>query len=252
MRKTLLIILLFSLYFYVFDYFNTLSYKEKNNKLQFEPAIVDSPKESSLASEIITYDVRVGNIRLGEAVYQLLPKRELNGKDVNFMTFETKTVQFNDLEKIYSDPKTLLPLRVERSVDKCLIPEKIIEDYDQDNFILKIRKIKSDNQEEFVIKKENVIHNAVLLPFYVRNMEIFQEGANLDIIFPVQNFNIKLVNKEEVEVPSGRFMAYRFVSEPKIFEIWISADERKIPIKIKRTDGFKYTLAMKGYYSPSQ
>ena len=197
--------------------------------------------------EKITYDVRMGKLSLGKAVFNHLSKIEFKGREVRFVTFETKLVRFSDVEKIYSDIETLLPLRVERFISSWPFSEHIIEDYDQEKFILTIKKIKRKKEENIVIKKNNCINNAILLPFFVRDMEDLRVGYTLMARLPTQEFLIELVAEEEVVVPAGKFMAYRFISKPKKFEIWISRDKRRIPLKIKGAGGLGYTLVMKEY-----
>lgn len=197
--------------------------------------------------EKAVYEVKLGTISLGRAVFKQFGATRLRGNDVFLSTFETTVTRFKDLERIYSDPQTLLPVRVERSISIWPFPEKITEDYDQDKFILTINKTKAKRTHETLIKKQAAIHNAVMLPFYVRDMADFNIGYSFKATFPTQEFTIKLVGKEEIEVPAGKFSAYRFESEPERFQIWISDDERKIPLRIKGATGIGYTLSLREY-----
>lgn len=197
--------------------------------------------------ERITYQVRLGKLNLGTAVFEHLPYAELQGRKVNLMTFETRLARFTDLERIYIDPETFLPLRVERYVSTWPFPEEIIEEYDQEKYTLIIKKIKNNRQEEIVIRKDSVINNAILLPYYIRDIAKLEPGYNLMAGLPTQEFIIELVAMEEVSVAAGKVMAYRFESRPRKFEIWISADERRVPVKINGTSGLGYTLVLQEY-----
>lgn len=207
--------------------------------------IPDEPFEP--IGERIVYAIKLGKVSLGAATYTHLPRVELNGVKVSMMTFKTTLVRFNDLEKIYSDSKSFLPLQVERSISTWPSAEKISEEYDQENFILTIIKNKGKAKQSLVIKKDGPIHNAILLPFYVRRMDKLEVGWSMKANLPNQQFEIKLVAIEEVKVPAGSFRAYRFESVPPRFEIWITSDERKIPIMIKGAGALGYTLLMKEY-----
>ena len=204
--------------------------------------------------EKIVYNIRLGKVYLGKAIFNHLAKVELGGKLVSRMTFETRLARFTDLEIIYSDSNSFLPLKVERDISTWPISEKIIEHYDQKNFTLTVIKKKGRKKEELVIRKDGPIHNAIMLPFYIRRLPAGQAGmANLDVGWsmlanlPNQRFEIKLTALEELKVPAGTFKAYRFESVPRRFEIWLSADERKIPLKIKGSGAFGYTFVMKEY-----
>ena len=69
----------------------------------------------------------------------------------------------------------------------------------------------------------------------------------MNVTLPTQEFKITLVSIEDVEVPAGTFKAFYFESEPKRFAIWISADDRRIPVKIRGSGGVNYTMAMRSY-----
>ena len=176
-----------------------------------------------------------------------LPQEKLDGKNVNVMVFKTKVTRFSDTEKIFSDPDTSLPLRVERDISNWPFSEKITEQYDQKGFLLTITKLKGGKRNEQVIKKEDVIHNAILLPYFIRDMGNLESGFSLKARLPTQEFLITLVGIDEVVVPAGAFKAYHFISEPKKFEIWISTDEKRIPLKIRGTSGVGYILVMREY-----
>jgi len=197
--------------------------------------------------EKIIYDVKLGKLYLGKARFNNLANVQLDGRLLNLMTMETKLTQFTDMEKIYSDLETLLPVRVERDVLNWLIRERITEDYDQDNFTVTIIKNKGAMQEKLVIKKDSHIHNAVLLPYYVRRIPKLDVGGIIIANLPTRRLEIKLVSIEDVEVPAGTFRAYHFKSTPKQIEIWISTDVRRIPLKIQGTGIFGYSMVMSEY-----
>lgn len=239
----LLILLIVSIGGYIFSAaFSKI--RPKNQAVALKP---QEPKKPERVGEKIIYNVQFGKLNLGKAVFNHLSMTKFKGRDARLISFETRLVRFSDIERIYSDAETFLPLRVERLVSTWPFPEKITEDYDQEKFVITIKKVKRNKEETTVIKKGNVINNAILLPYFVRDMENLRVGYNLTARLPTQEFVIELVAEEEVEVPAGKFRAYRFISKPKKFEIWISTDERRIPLKIKGANGLGYTLVMKEY-----
>ena len=197
--------------------------------------------------EKIIYDVKLGKLYLGKAQFNNLANVQLDGRFLSVMTMETKLARFTDMEKIYSDPKTLLPIRVERDILNLFVREKITEDYDQNNFTVTIIKNKGAKQEKIVIKKDSHIHNAVLLPYYVRRIPSLDVGRIIIANLPTRRLEIKLVSIEDIKVPAGTFKAYHFKSTPKQIEIWISTDVRRIPLKIQGTGLFGYSMVMSEY-----
>jgi len=202
---------------------------------------------SQRIGEKITYDVMLKKIRLGQAQFNRLPTEEVENKKLDLVTFQTNIKGFQDYEKIYSDPQTFLPWRVERDIKKLIVTEKIVENYDQSRFILTVTKTNGGREEQIVINNNGQIHNPVLLPYYVRSITGLKIGWVLWINLPKRKYLIKLVSIDSIKVPAGTFRAYYFVSEPKQFEIWISADARRIPLKIMGTGIFSYSLEMKEY-----
>ena len=198
--------------------------------------------------EEIIYGVRLGMLNLGRAKFRHVSRSVIDGKPTDLFTFETKVPNFYDMENIYGDAKNNLPLRVERKIKNFLARENITEKYDQKSFILTIAKTKGKKKEQMVIKKKSVIHNAILLPFYVRRIPKLDAGWGLDVELPTQSFKIKLVGIEQVSVPAGKFETYHFRSIPEKFEIWITKDARRIPVKIKGTGGVGYVMVMREYH----
>lgn len=241
MFKTKILYLCILLSFLIVALIFTLSIKAKEEIKIIQP---------NYLGEKIIYDVKLGKLHLGKARFNNMGNVQLNGNLLNVMTVETKLTRFTDTEKIYSDPKTLLPVRVERDILNWLIRERITEDYDQDNFTVTIIKNKGAIQEKLVIKKDSHIHNAMLLPYYVRRIPRLDVGRIIIANLPTCRLEIKLVSIEEVKVPAGTFKAFHFKSTPKQIEIWISADERRIPLKIQGTGIFGYSMVMSEYTFP--
>lgn len=182
----------------------------------------------------------------GRAEYRDRGTVEVEGSKLHLATFETKVLGFYDMEKIYTDPKTRLPVKVERDLTLWTKEEYLIEEYDQERFQLSVKKYNRKKKvKEYLFKAKGPIHNAVLLPFFLRDSDEFRIGWSLEASFP-QKFEIQLVSIEEIQVPAGKFWAYHFTSVPHKFEIWISRDSPRVPLKIQGMGGaLGYTFVMK-------
>lgn len=200
--------------------------------------------------EQISYDVYLGKVKLGRAKYHHMKKMIFEGRPAHLITFETKAMRFRDRETIYCDIDTFLPIVVERKVSQFIKPEKIKEEYDQKNFILKITK-KRFTEEEHIINSDAPIHNSILLPYVVRNSKDLDIGWSFEVNLPQRKYKIILSAIERVKVPAGEFEAYYFESKPKQIKIWISTDEKRVPLKLEGTGGMLgYKLLMREYYMP--
>lgn len=224
-----------------------LCIKVKIDKSVKNQLAINSTVIQNFAGEKITYDVMLRNIYLGKSYFNNVGNVQVNGNLLNLMVVETKLARFMDTEKIYSAPETLLPVRVERDIYNWFIREKITEDYNQEEFTLTIIKKKGARQKTTVLKKDGYIHNAILLPYFVRRISKLDSQGAIVANLPNRRFEIKLVSIETLKVPAGTFRAYHFKSSPKQFEIWITADERKIPIKIQNAGVLGYSMLMRQY-----
>jgi hypothetical protein len=207
-------------------------------------AIPGSQPLNCRSGEKIVYDIKMGKLTVGESVFENFGRSPLAGKDAVRVVFRTRLPRFSDTETIYADVNGFLPLRVERDVAMWPKHEQIVEEYDQQAFRLTITK-RSGKPD--VIEKTQPMHNAILLPYQVRCFGALEPGWRMPVNLPTQTFEITLKRIEEVRVPAGTFRAYYFESVPERFAIWVSADERRLPVKIRGSGGIGYTMVMKSF-----
>jgi hypothetical protein len=184
---------------------------------------------------------------VGKSEYSDLGVVDLNGRKVNLVIFKTRALSVVDTEKIYSDPESSLPIRIERTISKLFGKEYITEDYDQKNFTVVMRKFHGAKLiQEKTVKANGPIQNAILLPFYLRKRPDLKIGWQFTARVP-HEFKCELTSIDEIKVPAGKFQAYHFKSKPDKFEIWINKNAPRVPLKIKGKGIFGYTLLMKKY-----
>jgi len=221
------------------------------------PATTSKPKAlpaPQRAGEEITYDVKMGNIYLGRAKFKYPGRVKLGNQELNLLVFETKVANFWDIENIYSDPQTYLPVKIERNISGFLKKERITEEYDQKNYRVTITKNNGRKEpEELLIKKDEPIHNAILFPYSVRDIPGLSVGMVFSVNLPIRKLKVKLVSIDNLKLPSGIYQAFHFESTPKQIAVWISTDERRIPLKIEGVGVFGYVLIFKDYrLNPAQ
>ena len=189
---------------------------------------------------------------LGRAEYNDLGEVEVDGKRLDRVTFRTQIMGFDDTETIYSGIQDRLPVKVERDISRWSRKERLIEQYDQKTFELTIDKFKNQKKvKQYFFKKDGPLHNAILLPFYLRMVEDLDIGWEMQVRIPYE-FTVRLESIEEIEIPAGKFMTYHFTSIPKKIEIWITKDDLRLPIKIKGPGDIKYTMTMKKHSLPQE
>ena len=188
----------------------------------------------------------------GKSEYNYLGAVDLNGMKVNLVTFRSKVLLFDCTEKIYSDPESFLPYRIERTVSRLFGREYITEDYDQQKFTLTTKKYRGKKIiSEKTAEANGPIQNLIMLFSYLSKVPDPEIGWHFTANVPTDyknfptEFEIELVSMDEITVPAGKFQAYHFKSTPEKFDIWMSKDYPRIPLKVKGKSTVSYTLLMK-------
>ena len=198
------------------------------------------------SGEQFTYEVRYKGAKIGRSTLIFQGERPLDDKKVYHVTFNTNVPSLKDREEIYADPDTFLPIEVHRVIKKKIgFDDKIKEVYDQENFRVDISSKSKLRTKEFSIEKDSPIHNAILLVYYYRVKKDFDKNEKLKINLPTLDFEVAFSGIETIKTKLGEHRAYVFTSEPPKFEFWLSADEKRIPLKIKNPGSMGYSMILK-------
>jgi hypothetical protein len=192
---------------------------------------------------------------LGRAEYNNLGKVDLKGIKVDLVTLKYKALFVESTEKIYSDPESLLPCKIERTVSKLWgAKENITEEYDQKKFTVVIKKFKGKKLvNEQLLRSNGPIQNVILMLFYLRQNPGLKIGWTFTARVPAEfkpelvPMKLELVSIDQITVPGGNFQAYHFKSAPAKFEVWINKNNPQVPLKIKVKSIFDCSVSMKGY-----
>jgi len=196
--------------------------------------------------ESFTYDVMYKKVRLGESILTFHGERNMGGRKVYHITFLTRIPSLKDAEDLYADTKTFLPVEVHRSIKKKVgFDDKIVEQYDQERFRVDIIQKSKLRSREFSIQKDSPIHNAILLTYYYRMRGGFSKNDTLAANLPLVDFKIIYSGIETIDTPIGEYRAHAFTSDPAKFKLWLSADEKRIPLKMENPGTLGYSLVIK-------
>ena len=213
----------------------------------------------ALKAAVVTRDYTGENVQyllspLGRSEYNNLGLVDCEGTKANLLTLRSKVLFFEVMEKIYSDPQTLLPYKIECTTSKLWSKEYVTEEYDQKKFTVTIKRFKNKKLvSEKVIKSNEPIQNVVLFLFYLRRYPDLKIGWNFTARVPAEvkpeliSIKLVLVSKDEIITPAGKFQAYHFKSIPNKFEVWFNVDEPRVPLKILSKGLIDYAILMKKY-----
>ncbi len=196
--------------------------------------------------EKFIYEVKYNRLKVGKCILTFHGEEDLDGREVYHITLLTKIPSLKDTEELYADKSTFLPVEVHRKIKKRLgFNDKIKEVYDQQNFRVDISQKSSLRSKSFSIEKDSPLHNAILLTYCYRAKESFNKSERLKINLPTVEFEVMFKGIETIKTPLGKYRAYAFTSDPPKFKLWLSADEKRIPLKIERPGKLGYSLIIK-------
>lgn len=186
-----------------------------------------------------TLSVRDSKIK-GRQVYHVIGK----GKTTGAVSWFFKV---RDRYESYFDKTSGLPYKFVRDIDEGGHTKKLEIEFDQENQKAYVNNIKK-NKKSIVVTKPNV-QDMVSAFYYLRNnyeTDDINEGdeVNLDMFFDSENYNFKLkfLGRETIKTKFGKVkclkfrpyvMAGRVFKEQESLTLWVSADDNKVPLRIR-------------------
>jgi hypothetical protein len=205
----------------------------------------DTAKEGLpfVVGEKIIYDVYFKEMRIGHSSLQFNGVKKLKAGNFYEIIFYTEVTGFKDKETIYAYRGSFLPFKVIRDIHKMgLFPLDITEIYNQKKHEVKIKKQGRFLSKEHTISSQAPIYNPILLVYYYRSKEHIKSKKPQFINLATNNFTIVFQGVEKITTPIGQYPAYVFADEQGRFKFWLSADKRRIPLKIESFNSFGYSL----------
>ncbi|PZD78545.1 DUF3108 domain-containing protein [Mesonia sp. K7] len=186
-----------------------------------------------------TLEVKEKNLH-NRPVYHIVGK----GKSTGLLDLFFKV---DDNYQTYIDKKTQLPLRFLRKIDEGGHTKNVQIDFNQVEKKAIVHDKKRETLKEFETKPN--VHDMLSVFYFLRNKidhKTIKEGDKIDIdlFFDNENYRFRTVflEKETVKTKFGKIECLKFrpyVQAGRVFEeeesltFWVSADENKIPVKIK-------------------
>ncbi|HRP02755.1 MAG TPA: DUF3108 domain-containing protein [Candidatus Kapabacteria bacterium] len=197
--------------------------------------------------ENLEYDVGYKFITAGTGYFKIMPEAIVrNGRKCYDVRFQVKSLESLDwLYRVRDQYRTVLdvagifPWEFEQTIREGNYRRDAKAYFDQTNNIAK------SNDKTFQIPE--YVHDIVSAFYYVRTMDI--GNMRKDSIFYLKNFfddttfnlGVRIKGKQTIEVEAGTFKCVviepmivqggLFKSEGSVF-VWMSDDDRKIPVKV--------------------
>ncbi len=200
------------------------------------------------SGEKITYAIKKFGIKAGDAVLVFEGKTVLEGRDVYLITFTADGFNFFDEEKIYVDPETFFPVRVERNINIFGNREKITEYYDPQKGRVRIVKSVGAKTIEQVIEKSGDIDNIYCFIYRYRRDGHFRTGDTMEIPLPTKDITIRLLKKNRIAAARKVYNAFFMQSNPRKYRVWFEDNDGKTPLRIDGATGFGNTAMIMRKY----
>ena len=152
-----------------------------------------------------------------------------------------------DTYESYIDKETGLPYKFVRNINEGGYKKHKILHFDQKNHTVKVSDLRHDKNESFSSNPN--VQDMISVLYYIRNHidEQLQEKGNsmvVNMFFDNKDYKFKTVylGQETIKTKFGKIKCIKlrpYVQSGRVFKekesltVWISADENKIPVKIK-------------------
>ncbi len=191
--------------------------------------------------ETIQYDIKKLKMRVGQASLTFHGLVSLDGQSALLITFTSKGLKFFDEEKIYVDPRTFLPQRVERDLNIFGKKEKIVEYYNAHEGSVRIVKTAKGETTEQVIKRSVPLDNIYCFIFRYRVSGKFTPGETFEIHLPTKDVQFQAQKPRRFQFGEKEITAHYLQSDPAQYRVWFDPQAHKVPLRIDGAIGFGNT-----------
>lgn len=204
------------------------------------------PNEAFGVGERLVFNVNYGFITAGEAVMAVAAYDSIAGRKCYRVEFTVNSLpSFSWIYKVedryltFIDTETLAPWKFEQHIREGTYRRDFIAEFDQVNLIAKT------SEGDYPIPE--YVHDIMSAFYYARAMDFSEfkpgDGITLNNFYKDKSHELKVnfLGRQQLEVEAGTFntiVVEPLVKEGGLFKsegrivIWLSDDERKIPVRV--------------------
>jgi hypothetical protein len=147
---------------------------------------------------------------------------------------QVETLSVSDTDEVYGSLDFTLPHKVDRRLRLFGRDEAIGEIYAPGNKSVTISKSTNGKAEPpETITSDNALENVLLLIYRLRNDPGLAVGKSYTVNLPTQKFVLTVKSRMPLKVPLGKFQVFYIESNPSKYKIWITDDQRRLPVRIQ-------------------
>lgn len=182
---------------------------------------------------IYSYGVKVGSGSLEYAGESIIDNQKFQR-----VIFNASSFSINDTEDILGTEDFAFPVEVKREVSRLGKKEIIREKYSADRKTVRIFKtIGKKTEQPKVISNEEGLNNILLFIYRLRNDGDLRIGKTYKVVLPTASLDLEVKKKAVIKVPLGKIEVYCVESNPSKYRIWLTCDEKRLPVKIQGVVG---------------
>jgi len=215
------------------------------------------PQSAFGLGERLEFEIGYGFVTAGYAVMEVAPNfAVMNGRNCYDITVSVGSsssfdwvYKFKEYYKCYIDAEGIFPWKFEQHSKEPNFEKDFVAIFDHENLKVKTAQtVKGDKKPdaEHIIPK--YVQDLISAFYFARTMNF--SGSKRGDVVTIPSFNddttynlgIKFLDREDVDVTAGEFRS--FMVQPMVKEgalsskaedivVWISDDERKIPLKVQ-------------------
>lgn len=210
------------------------------------------PNTAFSYGERLFFEVNYGFITGAEAFFYISPSAVMfNNRETYEINFEANTrpnfdmvYKVRDYYKSYIDVKGIFPWKYEQHIREGDFKRDLEIYFNPEK---KEISTKTNTEEKKFINMPEYVHDLISALYYLRTLDLkkLKEGDVLKYEYfendKVNTVDILFREREEIDVTAGEFhtmvfepqLTQGFTSKTSDMKIWLTDDDRKIPVKVK-------------------
>jgi len=198
------------------------------------PKAVTMSKTVFPSGETISFGVYSNIVKVGSGALTYVGPVDNKGVVGQHVRLHVATLSVNDTEEVYGSGDFKLPYKVDRQLRLFGRDEVIKETYAPGNKSVVISKsINGQTEQSETISSERDLENVLLTIYSLRNDPQLAVGRTYAVNLPTQRFKLIVKSKTSIKVPLGKFQVFYIESQPSKYKIWMTDDEKRIPVRIQ-------------------
>lgn len=189
---------------------------------------------SSFIGEKFRYDIRYLLIIRGTLEAEVVGVREVDEVEVIYLKYKTRLLGnfFRSDADVYCRLEDFCPILIRTGYGRGNETIKGEQRYYPEEKRAVFSRTKNGKTESKEYKRKNSLQDITTVFLYLRILDL-KDGMEIPLSLREGEYIAKVKGIEEISVPYMKGKAFILESDPPALKFWISADEKKLPLKFE-------------------